>query len=500
MRFVTASEMRELDRRAAAEFNLPTPVLMQSAGLAVAEAVRRVADIKGVRDLPVLLFAGRGNNGGDVFAATRYLAEWGFRCQIFSSSQTAEAVGGLPPTVSVYPIGPDCVRPLSVPRGTLVVDGLLGTGLHGDPRGPEADAIRCIQALRGMRGAFVIAVDVPSGMNADTGAFGLPSVSADLTVTLALPKLGMASESDEIAPHCGRIEVANIGFPSALSGPDEENGLALIAGASVETLPRRPRAAHKGYFGHVVLVGGSARYTGAIALAAEAAARGGAGLVSVATVREAALPLRARLPEAMVRVVDAPSLSRDGLGTDFPAFLRKCGTLVVGPGLGLADDALGALECVLESGVARAVVDADALTLLAAHPDLLDALPPDTVLTPHPGEAARLLGIGPDDVQRDRPAALRALVEKTGRTVVLKGAGTLVGAPGRGRHILRGGNPGMATGGSGDVLAGIVGALLAQWLPSFDAARAAVWLHAKRGDEAAWRKGEAALLARDIIP
>ena len=513
MRFVTAAEMRELDRRADADFGVPTATLMNHAGLAVAEAVRRVAALKGVRDLPVLMFAGRGNNGGDVFAAALFLREWGIPARVFAITaiaadmRTEAARSYFGQAEKILPVesvpSADGPFPFSVPHRCIVVDGLLGTGVQGDPRGTEADAIRVINRLRDERGAFVVAVDIPSGMNADDGTFGNPSVFADLTVTLALPKLGMAAQTDAVAEHCGRIEVADIGLPvesPRVSESDSPTVMELIAEAEVDgLLPRRKRSAHKGDFGHVVLVGGSAQYTGAIALAVEAAARGGAGLVSVATVRAAAQPLRARVPEAMVRAVDAPALSRTGLGRDFPAFLRRCGTLVVGPGIGLSDDAVGTLECALESGVERVVVDADALTLLAAHPDLLETLPPETVLTPHPGEAARLLGTTAAEVQRDRPAALRTLVERTKAAVVLKGNGTLVGAPGRGIHLLRAGNPGMATGGSGDVLAGLTGAFLAQGLSAFDAARAAVWHHAKLGDEAAWRLGEAAVLPRDLI-
>ena len=291
----------------------------------------------------------------------------------------------------------------------------------------------------------------------------------------------------------------DIGFPPELLGPTPADADELIAGDVEALLPPRPRAAHKGDFGHVAILGGSDRYTGAVALAAEAAARAGAGLVSVYTTHEAALPLRVRVPEAMVRALPGPVVTREALGPTFPAELRHCGTLVAGPGLTTEDAALAALCLALESGVGRAVLDADALTLLAEHPDLLETLPPATILTPHPGEAARLLGTSVADVQRDRPAALRALVAKTGAAVILKGAGTLVGVPGRGIHVLRAGNPGMATGGSGDVLAGICGALLAQGLAPFDAARLAVWRHAAAGDRAAWRLGEPAVLARDLM-
>ena len=481
MRFSTSSEMREYDRRAAAEFGLPTAVLMRRAGLAVAEAVRRAATLHGVRDLPVILVAGKGNNGGDARVAAEYLAEWGFRTK-------------------THELAPCDEDPAAIPRGCIVVDGVLGTGARGEPRGEAAEAIRWIRRLRDERGAFVVAIDVPSGLDADTGAFAENSVVADLTVTLALPKTCLAPSAPEAgALRCGRVEAVDIGFPPELVGATPADADELIAGDVEELLPPRPRAAHKGDFGHVAILGGSDRFTGAVALCAEAAARAGAGLVSVYTTREAATPLRARLPEAMVSALPGPVVTREALGPAFPAELRRRGTLVAGPGLTTDDAALSALCHALESGVARAVLDADALTLLAAHPDLLETLPPATILTPHPGEAARLLGTDSSEVQRDRPAALHALVTKTGATVVLKGAGTLVGAPGRGIHVLRAGNPGMATGGSGDVLAGICGALLAQGLAPFDAARLAVWRHATAGDEAAWRLGEAAVLARDLV-
>ena len=495
MRFSTAAEMREFDRRAAAEFGLPTATLMRRAGLAVAEAVRRVATLRGVRDLPVLVVAGKGNNGGDARVAAEYLREWGFGTREFGLAPCPQdGPGGAGDAAGGYP------DPAAMPRGSIVVDGVLGTGARGEPRGGAAVAVAWIRRLRAERGAFVVAIDVPSGLDADTGAFAGNSVVADLTVTLALPKRCLAPTAPEAgALHCGRVEAVDIGFPAALVGETPADTDELVAADAEAALPARPRAAHKGDFGHVAVLGGSDRYTGAVALAAEAAARAGAGLVSVYTTREAAMPLRVRLPEAMVRAVNGPALSREGLGPAFPAELRHCGTLVAGPGLTTADAALSALCHALDSGVARAVFDADALTLLAAHPDLLGSLPPAAVLTPHPGEAARLLGVDAATVQRDRPAALRALVAKTGAVVVLKGAGTLVGAPGRGIHVLRAGNPGMATGGSGDVLAGICGALLAQGLSAFDAARLAVWRHAEAGDAAAWRRGEPAVLARDLV-
>ena len=509
MRFVTAAEMRLLDARAESECGIPASVLMRHAGLAVAEAVRRHA----TPGIPALLFAGTGNNGGDAFAAALFLREWGVPVRLLTTAPSPGAMRT--PAARAFheevlacgiPVGllPDAAPDiLATPCGTVVADGLLGTGIRGNPRSPEAEAIRLIRRLRDERGAFVVAIDVPSGMDADTGAFGEPSVAADLTVTLALPKAGMAVNPVATAKHCGRVEVADIGLPDKspkVQRSESPNGFELIAGSEVAALsPRRPRDAHKGDFGHVAVVGGSARYTGAVALAAEAALRGGAGLVTVATVREAAAALRVRLPEAIVREQNGPSLSREGLGPEFPAFLRRCGALVVGPGLGLADAAVGVLEAVLESGVRRAVVDADALTLLAAHPDLVESLPAETVLTPHPGEAARLLGTDAASVQRDRPGALRALVEKTRAAVILKGCGTLVGAPGRAQRLLLAGNPGMATAGSGDVLSGIVGAFLAQGLGAFDAACAGAWIHARNGDEAAWRLGEPAVLARDLM-
>ena len=504
MRFTTASEMRDCDRRAALEFELPTAMLMRRAGLAVAEAVRRVAALRGVRDLPVLLVAGKGNNGGDAVVAAEFLAAWGLRTELFSlitRHQHASGTASMPEggcTGKAALVFPD---PAAVPRGSIVVDGVLGTGATGEPRGAAAEAVRWIRRIRDERAAFVVAIDLPSGLDADSGAFAENSIVADLTVTLGLPKMCLAPTAPEAgALRCGHVEAVDIGFPPELLGPTLPNADELIARDVEALLPPRPRTAHKGDFGHVTILGGSDRYTGAVALAAEAAARGGAGLVSVYTTREAALPLRARLPEAMVRGLPGPVVTRESLGPDFPAELRRCGTLVAGPGLTTDDAALSALCLALESGIARAVFDADALSLLAAHPDLLDELPPATILTPHPGEAARLLGATAADVQRDRTAALRSLVEKTHAAIVLKGAGTLVGAPDHGIHVLRAGNPGMATGGSGDVLAGLCGALLAQGLAPFDAARLAVWLHAKAGDAAAWRLGEPAVLARDLIP
>lgn len=509
MRFVTATEMRELDRRATEMHGISGVALMRRAGLGVAEAVRRLAVATGATDLPVVLVAGPGNNGGDVFAAASELLAWGFRVRVRLAADESRITGDARVFLNALPMDAitawtdsarwDADSPAFFPRGTIFVDGLLGTGAHGVPRGAVAAAIRWLQRAGAV--GKVVAVDLPSGLDADKGSCADPHVVADLTVCLALPKTGL--QSDEALAACGRVEIADIGFPPALTGAIETDGRGWIGEPEMRTLvPPRPRQAHKGVFGHVLVIGGSRGFSGAAALSAGGALRAGVGLTSVWTPCAVAGAVAALIPEAMVHGVGseaAESLHPAALEADWPTACASHDAVVIGPGLSQRDGIAELVDAVLGSSAKRVVLDADALNVVAGRAERMRAVRAQLVLTPHPGEAGRLLGVTAAAVQADRPEALRALVDLTGATVVLKGAGTLVSAPGRGVHQLLAGNPGMATGGSGDVLAGLLGGLLAQGMEAFDAARLAVWWHAAAGDLAAWRGTQASLSAGDIL-
>ncbi len=527
MKPLSVQQLRELDSAAGAG---GLERAMRRAGLSVAEAVRTAARLRGVADLPVILCAGRGNNGGDAFVAAHDLLDWGYRVKVFSV--------GIPQTLK--PLPRRMAEGLSLetdwdsfepPRGSIVVDGILGTGVSGSPRGRDGELASAVNRWRNLRGAFVIAIDIPSGMSADDGIFPEGCVTADWTIALEAPKKGMVQiargpgeKEDAVAEYCGRIDVAPLGLSSKelmteqtrASIPPDTVPFDLVTSTEVRSwLGRRSRTAHKGDFGHVALIGGSDAFPGAIGMAARAALRGGAGLVSVLTTPKAAAGIRIAAPEVMVSEMEdtAPEnvsgktgfLSSEALVRAEPDLIPKRATvLVVGPGLGRSPDTRNLVWDLLETARTRrlpVVLDADGLWAVSDDMARLRSMKfGDTlVLTPHAAEAARLLGRPVDELDADRSGALRDLVMASGAVVVLKGCGTLVGAPEKTPAIVRGGNPGMATGGSGDILAGWTGALFAQGLDGFRTAKAAAFLHAEAGDRAAWRIGERALVATDLL-
>lgn len=510
MKLVTVEEMRELDRRTIEEYDIPGEVLMDRAGRGVADVVRRLAEVSGFIQPRILLLAGRGNNGGDAFTAARHLKEAGLDPEVWLAGGTNQVKGDALKQLShmksagvnwrELPTKEDWDDALTVPAGAdMLVDGLLGTGSTGPARGPAVGAIEFINA--NAADALVIAIDVPSGLNADTGEAQGDAVRADLTVTMALPKRGLVQS--RALDHVGSIEVVDIGVPAELVAElaaDRQPEMIYVPDIK-KLFPRRPRAAHKGNYGHVLLVGGAKGYTGAIVLAARAALRSGVGLVSVLTPASQAGTVAGCVLEAMVHA--APETAEGSLSADLLAEwsgrFNEFDAVLVGPGLTRGKASSELVYGVLEACTTPLVIDADAITVLAGDADALKRAQGRVVLTPHPGEMAALAGLTVADVQADRPGVAAAIAERSGAVVVLKGAGTVVAAEGTPHHINMSGNPGMATGGAGDVLAGLLTGLLGQGLPPFDAARAGVFLHGRAGDMAAWRKSQAGLVAGDLI-
>jgi NAD(P)H-hydrate epimerase len=380
----------------------------------------------------------------------------------------------------------------------VIVDGVLGTGIAGAARGAVAAVIQAINAA-GERHT-VVAIDVPSGLNADTGIPAGAVVRADLTVTMGLPKRGLLMPA--AVEFVGRLVVADIGIPAALTDPLATDVELIVPADVPQVWRRRSRATHKGSYGHVLLLGGSPGYAGAIALAARAALRSGVGLVSVLTPASVATLVAGWVPEAMVHAgaeTDAGTLATDCLtrwGRDAAGF----DAVVLGPGLGINRYTTVLVERVLAAQRGTLVLDADALNAIAHRLFLAKRAGSAVILTPHPGEMARLLHNDVATVQADRfRAAAMAAEAALGAVVVLKGAGTLVARAGRTPCVNLTGNPGMAKGGVGDVLAGLMGGLCAQGHDAFDAARAAVYLHGRAGDLAAARLSQSALTAGDVI-
>lgn len=487
----SAAQSREFDRIAISEAGIPGFDLMRRAGAAAfAALLDRWPDVSHIS-----VYCGKGNNAGDGYLIAGLAAEIGMSVQLVQLGDPAALTGDAALAcdwAAARSVRPQvCETGLPQPQGQIVVDALLGTGLTGAPRGLYASAIAQINGS----GLPVLAVDVPSGVSADTGGVAGSAVNADVTVTFIARKLGTYTGAGRAA--AGEIRFADLGVGSDITGRDV--GVPLLELDTLPEalrLPRRTAAAYKHALGHVLVVGGDESMGGAPLLAAEAALRVGAGMVTVATRAGHRPAILARRPELMV--VDAD----DQQALD--AAIERASTLIVGPGLGRASWG----ETLLEQSIAAAkpmVLDADGLNGLAASGMTLTA---PTVLTPHSAEAATLLALSVAEVALDRPAAALALAAKAAAAgcgvSVVKGAGSVVaGQDSFGAQLLGicgHGNPGMASAGMGDVLSGVIGGLMAQGMPLAAATQLGVTVHSRAADVAVARTGEHGLLATDLLP
>ncbi len=508
MKAITTAQMRELDKIASAEFEIAGVELMRRAGSGIASVVSFIADQGRMGDVFVQLIAGRGNNGGDAFAAAWYLHEDDFDVEVLLAGTASEVRGdalrhlskmrqaGIPlhelPTMEDWE---DAVHGAN--SAMIVVDGVLGIGVNGPARGPVAGAIHYINAIS--EDNVVISIDVPSGLNADTGEAPGETVVADVTATIGLPKAGLLVP--KAIRYVGSLDVVSIGIPIELANRYESDR-ELITGWDVRRhLPRRPNDAHKGLYGHVLVIGGATGFAGAAAMAARAASRSGVGLTT-AVVPRGIYPIVAGASlEVMTHPVaetEAGSLS----AAAWPAWEARANTfdaIVAGPGMTPHADTAAWVRHLLRTCTKPLLLDADALNVFEGCADELARAAGPLVITPHPGELARLLGCTTAEIQGDRETAARRAAALTKAVVVLKGAGTLVVQDGKPLHVNLTGNAGMATGGMGDVLAGLIGGLMAQGLSPFQAACAGVFLHGRAGDNAAWRRSQASLCASDVI-
>jgi hydroxyethylthiazole kinase-like uncharacterized protein yjeF len=505
MLVVTAAEMREIDRLTIAAHGTPGHVLMERAGTGAAEMLWRRFP-PAVRRRTVVV-AGTGNNGGDGFVIARELRRRGAGCEVVLLGRAADVRGDAERSLRAFLRGRG--RLTEAPGGTgpaavaaaldgsrLVVDAIFGTGLNKDVDGPIAEAIALINAC----GRPVLAVDIPSGLHADRGEPLGIAVQAEATATFGLPKVGQLLFPG--ATHVGDLAVVDIGIaPDAVAAVGPKVRLLEPAEVGVLLPPRRPDA-HKGDAGHVLVVAGSRGKTGAAVLAAEGAARAGAGLTTLAAPEGArpwvAMQLRevmtASLPEAPDGLFAVPGQAE--LGT----LLEGRTAVVLGPGIGVAEHTRALVRQLVARCRVPLVVDADGLNCLAGDLAGLRARRAPTVLTPHPGEMSRLTGTATSAVQADRLAAARRLAAETGACVVLKGARTVVASPDGTVAINPTGNPGMASGGMGDVLSGVIGALCAQGLAVADAAALGVYVHGAAADLAAIaRGGQTGILASDVL-
>jgi NAD(P)H-hydrate epimerase len=474
----TAEQVRRFDQLAIERHGVTGDTLMQRAGQAAFEALLA----RWPQARRILVLAGTGNNGGDGLVIARLAREHGLEASVLQLGDRTQLApdAALQAERWVAAGGHWGDFEHRLPRADVLVDALLGTGLSRPVAGRYADAIGEINR----HPAPCLAVDVPSGLNADSGEVMGSAVRAALTVSFIGLKRGLFTAD---GPDCaGEIVFDGLGVPAVVYGSTVLSARRLDWAKQSALLPRRRRNSHKGHFGHVLVVGGNHGFGGAGLLAAAAALRTGAGLVSLATRPRHVGAALARWPEVMVHGID----EEDELGR----LLRQASVIVLGPGLGRDAWATGLYRQVMETD-RPLVVDADALHGLAAAPQRRD----NWVLTPHPGEAAVLLGVCTAEIVADRFGSVEALQRRYGGGVVLKGAGSLVASDGPGPLALCSeGNPGMASGGMGDVLSGVIAGLLAQGLTLDEAAECGVCLHAAAGDSAA-RDGERGLVASDLI-
>ncbi len=505
MRLVTGKEMQEIDRYAIEEVGIPAEVLMENAGRGVAQYILERFSYAELRR-GVLVFCGPGNNGGDGFVAARYLYSNGIPTTVVlladETRYRGESLTNLKivkymeiPLRKVYEEKDlDDLREIVRASG-IIVDALFGTGLSRELKGIFARAVELINSS----GIPVVSVDIPSGLCAETGRPLGVAVRATCTVTMGLPKVGHVLYPGRILT--GELKVIDIGFPKKVfeeKGPKREY---LDETWASRRLRSREPDTHKGTYGHLLVVAGSRGKTGAAVLAAEGALRAGAGLVTFVSAASLQPLFASYIPEALTYGSDAETeaqeLSPEAV-SELVQLASRAKAAVVGPGAGLSERAKEFLRKASVELPVPTVVDADALTAISQDPSILKSAPSERILTPHPGEMSRLLHLPKEEVVKKRLEVARRASELTGAVVVLKGAATVVVSPDGREAVNSTGNPGMAQGGMGDVLSGIIGALLAQGYPAFEAACLGVYLHGASADELAKRVGPYGYTAREV--
>jgi NAD(P)H-hydrate epimerase len=504
MKIVTGTEMQTLDHRTITEAHIPSTVLMERAGEGI---VRHLEEHCGpVRGKTITILCGKGNNGGDGLVVARLLHRRHARIHVVLLTPITDLsrdsavmyrrlvrVAGRAAIVRFR--SADQARPL-LTSSDLLVDALLGTGLSSVVTGAYGEAIELINSA----GKPVIAVDIPSGLHADTGAILGRAIRATLTITCGLPKLGLYVGVG--IDQAGAIRVVDIGIPPAYVDAIDSRTLLLTSESAFQSLPERLPSSHKGTFGHAGIIAGSVGKTGAAALAALAALRIGAGLVTVATPSSVNDVLEAKLLEAMTMPLPetkARTLARSGLDRVL-AFIQARTAIAIGPGLSTHHETVELVQALIKHLDRPSVLDADALNALVGRASLLTECKTPPILTPHPGEMARLeVDATTQSVNADRIGTARRFARERGVFVVLKGARTVIARPDGLVAICPTGNPGMATAGTGDVLTGMTVGLLAQRVPPWEAACAATYFHGSAGDLASQHYGQPGMLASDLI-
>lgn len=489
MKVVSAEQMRWLDGSAQTDYNIPGVILMERAALTVLEEIRRFFEtLAGKR---IYIFCGKGNNGGDGLALARMLPEFGAETVVVLIADPEQYRGLAGENLArIEPFGVkrylwNEVDSSELNRADLIVDALLGTGAAGAPSGNIAAAIETINHSE----KPVFAIDLPSGINVDTGQTEGVAIKATRTITFGLPKPGLLIFPG--ADMAGELVVGSIGFPPALLKDQTIMVNCLTMSEAGTIFPRRSQTAHKGTTGHVLAVGGSQGMTGSLALAGLGALRAGCGLVTVGLRPGLTFP-------------DKPWELMAGSWPELTTKLADYESIVFGPGLTTEQDGEAFLNNLIRKTEAPLVIDADGLNIIARNQTFLQefsrsVLGKRIIITPHPGEMSRLTGISVPVIQAGRLDIARRFAAEWGITVVLKGARTVIAAPDGETYINPTGNPGMATAGMGDLLAGVIGGLIAQGLPIMEAGVIGVYTHGLAGDLAAKQSGPAGIIASDLL-
>ncbi|MDP4093047.1 MAG: NAD(P)H-hydrate dehydratase [Bacillota bacterium] len=504
MKLVTSAQMRKIDAATISNIGIPGIVLMENAALKVVEAA--LATMGQIKGKIITVFAGKGNNGGDAFAAARHLFNKGAKVKVYLPAQKGSITGdALINLKALENTGAECIEISQasqlesirdeLAKSHLIVDGIFGTGIKGEIAGIARDVIESINSA----GKPVLSIDIPSGINGDTGKISGVCIKAQTTVTFGLPKIGLFVYPGR--QYAGELIVADIGIPSRVVGGMDININTIEREYAASLIPGRIADSSKGDYGKVFIAACSNGMTGAGCLAAESAMRAGAGLVYLG------------VPSSLVNVCDSllaesVTLPLDDDGTGHLSInslqsimdrIDKCDAAAVGPGLSLTENTVYIVSQIIKKSNTPLILDADALNAVSLETGILSNLKTTAVITPHPGEMARLTGITIEQVQNNRIDIAMEFSRKWNVITVLKGAGTIVASPDGRIFVNTTGNSGMATAGAGDVLTGIIAGLAGQGANLFDAAVAGVYLHGLAGDRTAKIKGEYGLIAGDIV-
>lgn len=503
MKITTAQKMREMDARAIQEYKIPGVVLMENAGLRVVEEIKRMYSPESLR---AVILCGRGNNGGDGFVIARHLINQGSQVTVYAMARQEGYRGDALINFCILNHMQAEIKHIlkeedlalleaDLSSAHLVVDALLGTGLDSEVRGIMAQVINRVNDTD----CPVIAVDIPSGIQADTGEVMGCAVRAAKTVTLALPKQGLFLYPG--AEYAGEVSTGDISMPREIMEDPEVTVNLTTRDFVVNSLAERPAYSHKGTYGRILIVGGSPGLTGAVAMAGEAALRSGSGLITAGVPSGLNSILEVKLTEVMT--LPLPETEAGGISSQAlePVLsgLKQCKAAGFGPGVLPDRQARIFLEGLIRKTPVPLVIDAGGLTLLAENMEILKEAADSVVLTPHPGEMARMLKTSADEVEKNRLEAAVAFARNWKVTLVLKGANTITALPSGEAYINTTGNAGMASGGTGDVLTGIIVSLIGQGAAPEEAAVSGVYIHGLAGNLAAEYRGEAGLAATDLV-